>query len=141
MWATERNRFIDTIGGAIDDYCSDAAGGSLIRERVDGHSSKKMAEPIELAPPDCWMDSGGFAFLHGLCRALNCGLLCRLRLILGCELLLDLGGDCGHVHLVDVGGVSEHFAGIACGLSGIENYSLHQKTPENAFLRLADESC
>jgi len=59
----------------------------------------KMAEPIEPAPPDFGWMLGSFGFLHGLCRMFDCGLRCRLRLILGGELLLDFGGDCGHVHL------------------------------------------
>jgi len=66
---------------------------------------------------------GSFGFLHGLCRAFDCGLLCRLSLILGGELLLDLGRDCGHVHLIGVGGVSEHPARIIGGLGGVKDLS------------------
>ncbi len=37
-------------------------------------------------------------------EGLGCGFLRRLRFFLGGELLFDLGRDCGHVHLVSLGG-------------------------------------
>jgi hypothetical protein len=74
--------------------------------REDGQESIKNGGAFGLAPPECWMGLRGFRVLSSLCWWLCRGRLCGLRFVLRSKLLLDLGGDCRHVHLVELRGLA-----------------------------------
>jgi len=102
--------------------------------------SRKMAEPVEWTPPKCWFRLTRSWLFDGLCLRLRRGRLRGVRLVLCGELLPDPGGDGVHVHLVEVGGILEHSAGVARGMRRVENGDLNQEATENAYLCLSNES-
>ena len=82
-----------------------AEAGAQIR--VGRRAGKqKNGGAFGLAPPECWMGLGGLGGLRGLCRWFCRRRFRGLRFVLRGELLLDLGGYCGHVHLVEFRGLA-----------------------------------
>jgi len=78
-----------------------------VHMRVGRRAGKhKNGGAFGLAPPECWIGLGGSRVLCGLCWRLCLGWLCSLSFVLGGKLLLDFGGDCGHVHLVELRGLA-----------------------------------
>ena len=67
----------------------------------------------------------GRGFLHGL------------GLVLRGELLLDLRRDCGHVHLVELGGLAECLTGFVGRVSRLQNGHFNLQASEGAFVGLA----
>ena len=60
-----------------------------------------------------------------------------LRFLLGRELLLDLGRDRGHVHLVELGGFSQGFRGFVGAVRRLQNGDCHQNAADCALVGLA----
>ena len=79
--------------------------------------------------------------MQGLgCNRLLCAFRGRLRdlcLVLRGELLLDLGSDGSHVHLVELGGFAQGFAGFGGRSCCLENGQLDQQTAQGALIGLA----
>ena len=60
-----------------------------------------------------------------------------LRFLLGGELLLDLGRDRGHVHLVELGGFSQGFGGFVGAVGRLQNGDCHQNAADGALVGFA----
>ena len=73
-------------------------------------------------------------------RSLGRCFLCRFRIFLGGELLLDFGRDCGHIHLVRLGGIAQNLRGIAAR-GGEQDDGLDNDTAQGAFVGAAKKGC
>jgi len=60
-----------------------------------------------------------------------------LRSLFGGELLFDLGRDCGHVHLVELGGFAQGFGGFVGTVRRLQDNDCHQYPAKGAFVCLA----
>jgi hypothetical protein len=78
--------------------------------------------------------------LRDLCRCfdgwLGRGRLRGFRFFLGGEFLLDLGRDCGHVHLVKLGGIAQNVRGVAAR-GGEQDNGLDHGAAQRAFIGAA----
>jgi len=70
----------------------------------------KRAEPHWKAPPEYRLELGRSGLPHGLRRRLRHGLFRGPWLVLGGELLFDLGGNGVYVHPVELGCILESLA-------------------------------
>ena len=60
-----------------------------------------------------------------------------LRLLLRRELLLDLGRDCGHVHLVELGCFAQGFRGFVGAVRRLQHGDCHQNAADCALVGFA----